>query len=136
VGSESVDEVKHSLGRALLNGDVFGTFYDNFLDSDPRIPILFSSTSWEDQKALLRQGVNSVISFYEGSATGKSAMTRIRHTHGRDRMNIPPDLYEAWVKSMVRAVEQHDQQFTPALGAMWQEVLSYGADYIRAGYEE
>ena len=132
----NVTEVKKSLGRALLNGDIFDTFYGIFLQADPRIPVLFANTSWEDQKGLLRQGVNNVISFYEGSVTAKSAMDRIRHTHGRDRMNIPPDLYDKWVESMIKAVEQHDPQFTPELAQHWREVLGHGAAYIRAGYEE
>ncbi len=131
-----VEEVKRSLGRSLINGDVFTTFYDFFLRADPRIPQLFENTDWEEQKRLLRQGVNSVISFYDGSQTAKSTMDRIRYTHGRDRKNIPPDLYDFWVDSMVKAVKEHDDQFTPELEERWKEILTYGADFVRSGYEE
>ncbi|MFP4560497.1 MAG: globin [Thiohalorhabdus sp.] len=128
--------VKRSLGRCLLNGDVFGTFYNIFLDSDPRVRELFANTEWEAQKALLRQGVNNVISFYEGSATAQAAMDRIRQTHSKAQMNIPPDLYDFWVDSMVEAVRRHDPELDAELEAAWKEVLTHGVDYVRAGYDE
>ena len=56
MAEETADAVKKSLGRCLMNGDVFGTFYDIFLEGDPRIPELFAYTDWEEQKRLLRQG--------------------------------------------------------------------------------
>lgn len=135
MADEITDAVKKSLGRCLMNGDVFSTFYDIFLDSDPRIRELFANTHWEEQKRLLRQGVNNVISYYGGSATAQSAMDRIRKTHCRSAMDIPPDLYDHWVTSMVSAVQRHDPQFTPELEKYWTEVLTYGVEYVRAGYE-
>ena len=103
MADETADAVKKSLGRCLMDGDVFSTFYEIFLDSDPRIPGRFAETQWEEQKRLLRQGVNNVISFYTGSLTAQSSMDRIRQSHRRARMDIPPDLYDAWISSMVEA---------------------------------
>ncbi|KPV41922.1 hypothetical protein AN478_00010 [Thiohalorhabdus denitrificans] len=136
MADSTTNAVKRSLGRCLLNGDVFGTFYDIFLDSDPRVRELFASTEWEAQKALLRQGVNNVISFYEGSATAQSAMDRIRQTHSKAQMGIPPDLYDSWVSSMLEAVRRHDPELDAELEAAWREVLTQGVDFVRAGYEE
>ncbi|HKJ88519.1 MAG TPA: globin [Gammaproteobacteria bacterium] len=136
MASDAAGAVKNSLGRCLHNGDVFGTFYRIFLDSDPRIPKLFAETDWEEQKRLLRHGVNSVIGFYEGSATGTSALERIRFTHGRERLNIPPDLYGRWVDSMIGAVRELDPQFDPLLEQSWRDVLNHGTGFVKEGYEE
>jgi len=136
MSSQSAAPVKQSLGRCLHNGDVFDTFYNIFLECDPRIPHQFTNTDWEEQKRLLRQGINKVIGFYEGSFTGQSALERIRHTHGRDRLNIPPDLYSCWVETMIEAVKRFDPEFDPFLEEKWRHVLSYGTHYVREGYEE
>ncbi len=37
---------------------------------------------------------------------------------------------------MVKAVKEHDDQFTPELEERWKEILTYGADFVRSGYEE
>ena len=130
--------VKQSLGRALHHGegDVFDTFYRIFLDCDSRVPEQFVNTDWQEQKRLLRQGVNNVVSFYDGSVTSQHALERIRYTHGHDRMNIPPVLYDCWVESMIDAIRQYDPEFGPELERQWREVLRHGADYVKAGYEE
>ncbi|MFP4561108.1 MAG: globin [Thiohalorhabdus sp.] len=131
-----VDRVKRSLGRSLHQGDVFDTFYRIFLDSDPRIREQFTETDWEEQKRLLRQGVNNVIGFYEGSATGRSALSRIRQTHCRERMDISPELYDYWVESMIKAVQRLDPDFDPTLEQSWRDVLRYGTEFVKAGYEQ
>lgn len=134
--SQRVSDVKQSLGRCLHHGDVFDTFYEIFLKSDPRIPEQFVGTEWEEQKRLLRQGVNNVIGYFDESFTAQSALERIRYTHGRDRLNIPPALYELWMDSMIEAVRQHDPEFDSVLEKEWREVLRKGTDFVKAGYEE
>ncbi len=130
------DEVKKSLGRCLHQGDVFETFYALFLERDPRISELFVNTDMQEQKRLLRHGLNNVVAFHEGSFTAQKAMERIRYTHGRDRMNIPPDLYHHWVEAMIEAVRQFDPEFDSRLEASWRQVLREGVDFVRAGYLE
>ncbi len=51
-------------------------------------------------------------------------------------MNIPPDLYDVWVDSMVKALAEHDPELGSELEDGWREILTYGADYVRSGYEE
>ncbi|MFP4615312.1 MAG: globin [Thiohalorhabdus sp.] len=134
--SDTTEAVKKSLGRCLHHGDVFGTFYQIFLQRDPRIPELFANTDMEEQKKLLRNGVNNVIAFYDQSFTAKSVLERIRYTHGRSRLNIPPDLYGHWVEAMIQAVGQFDPDFDPLLEQSWRNVLNNGTEFVMAGYHE
>ncbi|MEF8793122.1 hypothetical protein [Thiohalorhabdus sp.] len=92
MATHTASAVKQSLGRALhyAESEVFDTFYRIFCDCDSRVPELFVNTDWLEQKRLLRQGGNHVIGFYDGSVTSQNALERIRYTHGRDRLNIPP----------------------------------------------
>ena len=129
-------EVKKSLGRCLHKGDVFETFYSVFLQQDARIPELFANTDMEEQKRLLRHGLNNVVAFHDNSVTAQKALERIRYTHGRDRMNIPPDLYDHWIESMIEAVRRFDPEFDRHLEASWRQVLKEGVDFVRAGYLE
>jgi len=134
--SAIVDEVKKSLGRCLHQGDVFETFYHIFLRQDSRISERFANTDWEEQKRLLRHGMNNVIAFHDGSYTAQSALERIRYTHGRDRLNIPPALYDFWIESMIEAVREFDPELDSQLEESWRQLLREGSDFVKAGYEE
>ena len=136
MSSQIVDDVKKSLGRCLHEGDVFEAFYRIFLKQDSRISERFANTDWEEQKRLLRHGMNNVIAFHDGSYTAKTALERIRYTHGRDRLNIPPVLYGYWIDSMVEAVREFDPQFDSGLEASRRQQLQEGVDFVKAGDEE
>jgi len=130
------EEVKQSLARCMITGDVIGRFYDIFLESHPDIKPRFAHTDFDSQKHLLRQSVNLAIMFANGNAVGKRGIERIRKSHSKVNFNIPPDLYPYWKKSFIQAASELDLEFTDELKKQWDCVLQKTIDFVIEGYED
>lgn len=133
VGTD-VESVEQSLGRAVLSGDLFQTFYDIFMESHADIRPRFVDTDFDKQKQLLRQGVNLAIMAAKGSATGLRGTERIAKSHNREGLDIQPRLYGYWLASFLEAISRHDKEFSPELEESWREVLQETIDRITAAY--
>lgn len=129
-----VDRVQQSLGRAVINGDLFQTFYDIFMDSHADVRPLFVDTDFEKQKHLLKQGVNLAILGAKGSSMGLRGIARIAESHNRHGLDIQPHLYRFWLRSFLEAVSRHDREYSPELEEAWREVLQATIDRITAAY--
>ena len=129
-------DVKMSMGRAITHGDVFSRFYQIFLASHPTIGPMFKTTNMEQQKALLRQGVNLAIMFAEGRSIGKSAMDRLRASHSKKALAIDPSLYRYWLDSFMKALAEVDPEFNPGLEKKWRDTLSKAIRHIADGYDK
>lgn len=131
-----VEIVRKSFGRCNIKGDVIERFYQLFLKSHPDIGPRFANTDFSVQKGLLRQGINLAILFAAGVPTGESAITRIRDTHKKSRMNIPPSLYTYWQKSLLQAVSEFDSEFNDQTRRCWDAVLRKTINHVTAGYDD
>ena len=129
------EEVKQSFARCMIKGDVIGRFYDIFLDSYPAIKPRFANTDFDSQKHLLRQGVNLAIMFASDNPVGKKGIERIRKSHSKLSLNIPPDFYPYWKKSFIQAASEFDPEFSNELEQQWDSVLQTTISYIIEGYE-
>ena len=129
------ERVEQSFERCLIKGDVIGRFYDIFLESHPDIKPRFANTDFQSQKHLLRQGINLAIMFASGNPAGKNGIKRIRKSHRKSGLNIPPDLYPYWKKSFIQATSEFDSKFSDELKRQWDSVLQKSIDYIIDGYE-
>ena len=130
-----MDSIKQSYGRCLLKGDLIGRFYEIFLESHPDVKPLFANTDFDIQKQALRQGINLMIMFTNESAVGKSGMKRIRDSHSRSGLNIPPNLYQYWKDSLLQALSEFDSKFSDNLRTEWDQNLQIAIDFIIEGYE-
>lgn len=128
--------VRESMGRCLLNGDVFQEFYNRFLQSHIEIAQKFRNTDFAQQKRLLHDGINLAIMFAEGNVVGKNGIERIAETHGKAGLNISPHWYSYWLESFIDAVEVFDPEFSLELEDEWREVLSKAIEYIKARYDK
>jgi len=126
--------VKESYNRSIGN-DVIGRFYDIFLKSHPDIAPLFSKTDFDAQKTLLKHGVLLAIMFVEGISAGDPGIKRIRESHGKTGMNIPPELYPCWKTSFIQATSESDPEYSEQIRNAWDSVLQETIDYITEGYE-
>ena len=126
----AVASVQDSFARCNLNSNFIDTFYNIFLASNPVFAEMFANTDFSAQKDLLRRGISMMILFAEGNVVGKLALDRLGKTHGIHGMNIPADLYNFWMDSLVSAVAKIDPEFGPALEEAWREVLNKGVRHI------
>lgn len=133
---DGLAEVKQSYGRACLQPIFFDRFYDIFLQSSPRIKPLFAKTDFKKQKEALRTGLAMLLAHVEGKPTGTMTVNRIAESHKKTNMNIEPNLYPFWINSLVKAVKEHDQQWTSDLEGKWEKCLKVGVDHIVSQYDQ
>ena len=126
-------EVIESYHRAEVNNFV-DKFYEEFLKSDPRIAPIFKKTDFKEQKRLLVQGVFNLLEYAKGSAIGRMSVNRLAETHGRKKLNIPPELYKLWVNSLMVALAERDPKFTPQLDMKWRQAIQKGIDLMISQY--
>ena len=131
---EKIAMVQNSYGRCLASGDVLETFYQEFLKSSPEIKVRFANTDFDNQKKLLKHGINLMIMFAGDGFAGQSGLKRIRESHDHNHLNIKPELYGLWKSCLMSAIKQHDYKFNDLVEASWNAVLDKGIDYIKFGY--
>ena len=73
--------------------------------------------------------------FVEGITVGDPGIKRIRESHGKSGMNIPPDLYPCWKASFIQAISDSDPEYCEQIRDAWDLVLQETIDYIIEGYE-
>lgn len=133
-----VQLVQQSFGRCLLNttlGPSFlDAFYEEFLASDPRVKLLFARTDMGKQKELLRQGLVMLIMYGKGSGLAQSAVKQLAVKHDREHLNIKPELYRVWVRSLLSCVQKYDQKFDDSLDKLWNEILDHGIRAMKDAY--
>lgn len=127
--SEELSSTKYSLMRALLeNHNFFHEFYDTFFRSSPQIPEMFANTDFRKQRELIRQGIELMVFFAEGDPSAKERLMQIAVIHKRFRLT--PEMYEFWRTSLLQTLAKNDPEYTPALEAAWNTVLSRGIDFF------
>ena len=128
----NIENVKNSYGRCLGSPDFFDRFYDVFLKSNPKIPVLFSKTDFTEQKKLIRHGINLIIMYADGNIVGMSGLKRINETHNGS-LNIDHSLYAYWKESLMQVIREYDERFDFRLENEWSEVLDKGISFITKG---
>jgi len=132
---EEIKKVKRSYSRCFTGGkDFIQHFYNFFLESHPKIKVLFENTDFKQQKLLLRQGIHCFIMYAEGVFAGDFCLDEITESHNRKNYNIPPEMYRFWKQSLLQALQQQDKQFDEELVALWSEVIDKGIAHISKGY--
>ncbi len=124
----AMELVDASYQRCCAVPDFFRHFYGNFLASDERVAALFAETELVRQGKLLQHAVGLMLIF---AKRGNPVMLeRIADRHGTGDLNVPADLFPAFVESFVTTVAEHDPAYTPELDAAWREVMAPGIQFM------
>ncbi len=127
--------VRPSFERCCESGeDFFDTFYGDLADRVPGVGAMFAATDMRKQNALVREGIDALISHAEGDITAAEELARLGRLHGRDILNIQPSLYAGWADALRHAVAQFDPKHTDLVDAAWGEVLADGIALMASFY--
>ncbi len=132
---EGLDSVKESYGRACLHPHLIDRFYNIFLDSHPDIKPMFKNTDFKKQHALLKTGVIMLLAHLSGKSIWTENLDKIAESHSKKNLNIHPTLYPYWIDSLVCAVKENDEKWTPELEQNWRKILKVGVTYLTDRYE-
>ncbi len=95
---------------------------------------MFAHVDMQRQNGLIRRGVEHLIDFALGSEESAEELRRVAGTHGRQELNVAPELYALWIDTLMDTVRMHDPQANDDVEAAWRVVLRGGIDLIIAGY--
>lgn len=133
-----VEVFNDSYQRVLLptknNQDFFDAFYEFFFSASPLIGEKFKHTDMEHQKTMLRESFTYLMNFF---VTKKSDdyMMKIAAIHSKAQRNIPLELYDIWLKSLIETVKKFDPKFDNDIELAWRIVLSPGITFMEFYYD-
>ncbi|MEM9982523.1 MAG: globin, partial [Bacteroidota bacterium] len=113
----------------------FDYFYEIFMNADPYVKERFSKTDFEQQKKLIRHGVNLMIMYANEEFVAKVGLERLRKSHSINELNIHPKYYSYWKASLIQTVAEFDNEFDESLRNDWSQVLDVGIAFISSGYD-
>ena len=128
------DPVRASFDRCEAGGNFAETFYRVFLESSTEIAPLFAKTDFEKQRKLLRATVYIMVTRNVYDPHARETLEKIGHSHGRTQLDIRPELYELWLDSVCRTVEQLDPEWTSRTEQEWRDRLRPGIELITSMY--
>lgn len=137
----NLDNVKKSYGRCMITREAkeqfFSHFYETFLNSHPEIGPMFANTDFDKQITMIKHAITMAIMFVERQDDlAKDILTRISKSHSHSRLNVKPEYYIFWVKSLIETLWVCDPQFNHDLEEDWKEILQITVDYVKSGYDQ
>lgn len=115
----------------------FNHFYGVFLDSHPEIGPMFLNTDFDKQIAMLKHAITMAIMFAEREDDlARDVLTKISRTHSHHKLNVKPEYYVFWIKSIIETLWACDPQFDHELEKDWKELLQLTVDFVKSGYDQ
>ena len=124
--SSDFEEVIESFHRGRSTDELFDTFYDILLAKSPEIPPKFARTDFDRQKRMLKSSLLALLTLEQGIPTAEEEIDRLGELHGRNGLDIRPELYEHWLDALCEALAKHDPQFSPELEMKWRRLMRKG----------
>ena len=122
--SDQYEDLQQSYGRCLRDKHFIERFYQTFLASSPAIPPMFQTTDFNKQRMALRRGISVAISHAAASPLSKRATAEMAQVHsGSGRCPVDPALYPYWIDSMLKVIEETDEEANEALMQRWRQAM-------------
>jgi len=132
---ELVDLYNESLDRCQSNPLFMNMFYEDFLQSSPRVAEKFQNVDFNRQHRVLRATLYMVALVASGDEFAENYLAKIAEGHDRRHLNIEPDLYDLWRDTLIRTVAAVDPQYNARVESAWRAVLQRGVDYMVQRYD-
>jgi hemoglobin-like flavoprotein len=136
VDASTRDTFLESFGRCRATAGFLDAFYQRFVASSDEIRAKFAKTDMMRQVQMLEDSlfvIANAVQGEEGSPARKD-LPRIAARHGRNDLDIRPELYGLFLECLIVTVRTHDPKFSPAIEAAWRETIGFGIEYMRARY--
>ena len=121
---DQYEDLQQSYGRCLRDKHFIEKFYETFMASHPSVAPMFADTDFNKQRMALRRGISVAISHAAASSLSKRATAEMAHVHsGKGRCPVDPALYPYWIDSMLKVVEETDDEADEALMQRWRQAM-------------
>lgn len=131
----AISAFNDSLARCLRNDQFFQRFYEVFLDSSPEVRAKFQNTDFRKQRRMLQTSFYMLVEYIALDwPECRAYLERIAATHSKQGRNIPPHLYDFWLESLLRTVQENDPQYSSEVEAAWRFMMGAGIAFLKARY--
>lgn len=129
-----VSSFSQSLSRCLANPAFLDRFYELFISSSETIAEKFRDTDFERQKRALSSSLYAMVMAAEGGEAAIGYLDQIARRHGRQDLDIPPEMYDVWLTCLIQAVRESDPDFTLEVEQVWRGMMRFGIQFMRDRY--
>ncbi len=109
----------------------FKHFYNKLINTDPQIAALFSNTDMDRQVKMLMQSMTHITSF-AATMESNAEINKIATIHGKDKLNLPTEMYDTWLECLIDTVKEHDPEFNSQVETAWRIIMSPGLEYMKS----
>lgn len=121
------------LGTGAYNPAFIADFYADFLSASPFIKERFEQTDMSAQRTMLHDSLLLLIEFNRTRSADRR-LRQLAEVHSRRGQDIPPEFYDLWLTSLVKAVAVHDPEFSDDVELAWRIALMPGITFMRFCY--
>jgi len=125
-----VDSYSRIGGRDLASTDFFDAFYRHFAGASPEVADKFNDTDMARQREMLRLSLDHMV-YFAIDKEETEEIARVAGLHDKSNADIPSQLYDLWLDSLLETVSQFDPDYSPAVEAAWRQVLIPAIDYMK-----
>jgi hemoglobin-like flavoprotein len=132
---DPIQEARDSLGRCIQSPAFLDRFYELFIDSSADIRKKFEKTDFARQKKMLQDSL-FVMLVAAGTRSGFAykELSKLADRHSRQQLGIDPSWYDLWLRCLLKAVSEHDPEYSPELDGAWRESLRDGIELMKTRY--
>ena len=123
-----------SLERCIKHQRFIPDFYDHFLSTSDEIRKKFQHTNFAQQNKMLLHSLRLAAGATEGNPESLRELKERAETHDRHHLNITPQLYEAWMDSVIATASKFDYKWNESIENSWRTVLGYVVNYMVKRY--
>ena len=123
-----------SLGRCHANPGFIARFYDLFVAASPEAAEKFKDTDLERQCRAMSSSLYALVLVIEGSKAAILYLDKIARQHGREDLDIRPELYDVWLKCLIETVSEFDPQYSDEIERLWRDAMAFGVKFMQSRY--
>ena len=110
------------------------TFYSRFFLTSQEVKEKFKRTDFGKQNGMLISSLKLVAAATEGEPAGLRELRARATTHDRFHLDIQPELYELWLKSVLDTAREYDGQWDATIEEAWTKTLRHAIDFMVKRY--
>lgn len=129
---KELDVFNRSLQRCVAHPMFTDRFYEIFIGASEQVREKFRRTNLTTQAKMVKASLYMLLFATQGMPEGDAHLERIAKLHGRENLDIGPELYGLWLDSLIQAVSEHDDQYDPEIERVWRALMNAGIEMMLA----
>ena len=132
--NRDIELFNDSLQRCTTRPGFLERFYEIFAASSEEVAEKFKRTNFQKQAILLKASLYLMVLAAWKKPEGHAHLERIAQLHGRNGLDIRPELYDLWFDCLLRTVKEYDRGFNARTKRAWHTMMQSGIKFMKSRY--